>query len=164
MAVSSQTFSDLGGGVSDLFSAAGQTYKEQGLQFEQQNYQAAAGLALQNKQYVKTSTAIQQGQQERQLYMGLGRTKSELGGAGLAESGNALDLLRESAQQGATATAALGQQGLINEAGYQEQADAYTNMANAANSAIKGAKLAAIGEEIGAGLKFAGSLATLGGG
>ncbi len=44
-----------------------------------------------------------------------------MAGAGLGESGSALDILRDSASQGALTKATLGQQGLINEAGYQEQ-------------------------------------------
>lgn len=158
MAISSSTFSDIGGAVSDLFAAEGQQYKEEALQFEEQNYTAAATLAGQNAQYTATSTAIKQGQQERQLYMGLGKTQAAVANAGLANSGNSLDILRESAQEGATANAALGQQGLITEAGYKEQQTAYENMASAANVAIEGEKKATLGDEIAGGLKLAGAV------
>jgi hypothetical protein len=50
-------------------------------------------------------------------------------------SGSALDLLRSGAQQGALTKQVLGQQGLITEAGYTEQATAYTNMEAAAKFA-----------------------------
>lgn len=161
MALSSTTFSDLGGATSDVFSFLGTKYKEQALQFEEQNYEAAAGLALQNEQYTKTSTEIKQQQSDRELYMGLGKTRAAEAGAGFAESGSALDLLRESAQQGATARAAVGQQGLITEAGYQEQHDSYMNMADAAKAAESATSLSGIGSLIGGGLKLAGALATL---
>jgi hypothetical protein len=161
MAVGPSTFGDIGGGVSDIFSFMGTGYKEQALQFEQQNYQQAAQLALQNEQFTKTSTAIKQGQADQQLYTSLGRTKAGEAGAGLAQSGSAVDILRESAQQGATTNAAIGQQGLITEAGYQEQYNAYTNMASAAQSAEDATNLSGIGDLIGGGMKFAAAFATM---
>jgi hypothetical protein len=161
LTLSSTAFTDLGGAASDLFAAEGTQYKIEGLQFEEQNYQAASQLALQNEQFTKTSTAIQQGQQERELYMGLGRTSAAVANAGLANSGSALDLLRESAQQGATTTAAIGQQGLITEAGYQEQSEAYANMASATQAAIKGEQESEIGNFAGGALKLAGAVASL---
>jgi hypothetical protein len=161
MALGDATFNDLGGAVSDLFQGAADQYKIQGLQFEEQNYDAAAALAEQNKQFTATSTAIQQGQQERQLYTSIGKTTAQVAGAGLDLSGSNLDLLRSSAQQGATTTAAIGQQGLITEAGYQEQAESYTNMASATAAAIQGEKLSEEGSYIAGGLKLAGAVASL---
>jgi hypothetical protein len=88
------------------------------------------------------STAIKESQADRNLYQALGTTRADFAvglfarpmncriwrcsGAGFAESGSALDLLRESASQGAMTKAVLGEQGLITEAGYQEQAQSYT--------------------------------------
>jgi hypothetical protein len=40
-------------------------------------------------------------QAEREMYQSLGQTKADVAGAGFAESGSALDLLRQSASQGA---------------------------------------------------------------
>jgi hypothetical protein len=91
--------------------------------------------------------------------MSLGRTQAAVAGAGLAESGSALDILRESASEGATTKAVIGQQGLITEAGYQEQA--YTNMANAAGVAINADKLAATGSFIAGGINAIAAVATL---
>ena len=56
MALSGSTLTDLGGAASDLFSWLGTQYKIEGLQFEEENYQAASQLALQNEQFTKTST------------------------------------------------------------------------------------------------------------
>lgn len=161
MAVGANTFNDLGGAVSDIFSAEAGQYKIEGLQFEEQNYEAASQLALQNEQFTKTSTAIKEQQSDRELYQSLGKTRGAVAGAGLDLSGSSLDILRESAQQGAATRAVLGQQGLITEAGYAEQAQSYQNMASAANAAIEGQKVADTGAEIAAGFKFAGALATL---
>jgi len=160
MAIGAATFSDFGAAVSDLFSYEATGYKVQALQFEQQNYEAAAALALTNKQYTETSTAIKEQQLQRETYMGIGRTEAAVANAGFAASGSALDILKESAQQGATAKAAVGQQGLITEAGYQEQHDAYMNMSQAAQSAQQAEKTAGQGDLFSAGLKLAAGLAT----
>jgi hypothetical protein len=50
-------------------------------------------------------------------------------------SGSSLDLMRDSASQGALTHAVLGQQGLITEAGYAEQATSYEMMSQAAQQA-----------------------------
>ena len=47
--------------------------------------------------------AIKQSQQDRELYKSLGTTRADIAGAGLAESGSGLDILRESAAEGALA-------------------------------------------------------------
>jgi hypothetical protein len=161
MALSGGAFSDFGSAVSDIFAAEGDRLKAQGDQFEQERYQDAAALAEQNAQFTAQSTAIQQAAADRQLYGALGRTTSEVAGAGFSMSGSALDLLREGAQQGATAKAVLGQQGLITEAGYQEQAQSYNLLANAAGVAIKEDKLAATGSDIAAGISALAGVASL---
>ena len=93
--------------------------------------------------------------------MSLGKTQAAEAGAGLAQSGSAVDLLRESAQEGATTKAAVGQQGLITEAGYQEQHDSYMNMAAAAQAAEQATELSGIGDLVGGGLKLAAAIAPL---
>lgn len=197
MALSNTTFSDIGGAVSDLFQgvgaldqgalkAKGLNIQAQGIRLkakgdlaEGQEYDLAAGLAGQNAQFTKTSTAIQEMQQERELTLGLGRTTADVAGAGLAESGSALDILRDSASQGALTKATLGQQGLINEAGYQEQQQSYQLMASTARTTAAGeedianqtdqlatetqnaAKTQATGDFIGSAIKGAAAVASL---
>ena len=145
----------IAGGVSDLFASMGYKAKAQGDAFEQQNYLLAGTLADQNEQYTEWSTGIKQAQEDRELFKSLGTTKADIAGAGLAESGSALDILRESASQGAMARAVTGEQGLIQEASYKEQAQSYRNMAQAAQIAIDAEKNASFGAEITAGVKFA---------
>ncbi|MBR0936684.1 hypothetical protein [Bradyrhizobium jicamae] len=146
MAIGASTFSDLGGAVSDLFAGFGASaqanLKAQSLQLQAQgdlaeasNYDLASTLASQNEAYTKTSTAIQQMQLERSTYQQIGGQQAAIGGAGLAASGSATDILADSARQGALSKAVLGQQGLITEAGYQEQAQSYTTLAGAARAA-----------------------------
>ena len=85
-----------------------------------------------------------------------------MAGAGFAESGSALDLLRDSASQGALAHAVIGQQGLITEAGYEQQRQSYQIMQGAANDAGNAADNAATFADITGGLKIVASIASLG--
>lgn len=169
MAFGSTTVNDIGTGVSDFFAAFGEEksaqIKELGYQTEATDYTLAANLAQQNEQYTKTSTGIQEAQQNRQITQATGRTTAEVAGAGFANSGTSLALLRSNAQQGAIAQSALSQQGLMTEAGYQEESTAYTNMATeateASNLTASAAKTAETGDIIGGVLKGAAAIATL---
>jgi hypothetical protein len=67
--------------------------------------------------------------------MQIGGQQAAQAGAGFAASGSGLDILADSASQGALAKATLGQQGLITEAGYQEQATSYGIMQSTATQA-----------------------------
>jgi hypothetical protein len=87
--------------------------------------------------------------------MSIGTTKTNVAGAGLSESGGALDILRTSVQEGATTKGVLGQQGVITEAGYQEAGQSRTNTANAAQVAEQADENAARGDNLAAGLSFA---------
>lgn len=144
--LSSSTFQNAGGAVTDLFaaygaeqqgqiSAEGTRIKAQGDLAEAQQYDLAQTLAQQNEQFTKTSTAIQQAQQTRNTTLQIGGEQAGQAGAGFAASGSGLDILRESASQGALAKEVIGQQGQITEAGYQEQATSYGIMSSTARQA-----------------------------
>lgn len=156
-------FSNAAGAVGDLFKgfgaleqgqikakglnidAQGQRLNAQGLRIKAQgdlseasNYDLARDLSRQNEQFTQASTAIKEGQIDRQTSMAIGGQQADVAGAGFASSGSAIDLLRESAQQGALTKQVAGQQGLITEAGYEEQAQSYQTMANAGRYAAAG--------------------------
>jgi hypothetical protein len=158
MALSGATFSDFGGAVSDLFAASADRSKAAGLRIEGQEYTLAAGLATQNAQYTQISTNIKEFQAQRDIFQTLGKQQADVASSGFQEAGSALDLLRDSAQQGALNTAVLGAQGQIQEAGYEEQAASYTLMAQAASMAATASDKAAQGATIAAGFRFASAL------
>jgi len=162
MAFGANTISSLGGAVSDLFAGQAAGFKAKGSEFEKRNYLLASDLAEQNARFTETSTAIKQAQLAREVTKTTGGMEADVAGAGFAEGGTALDLLRESASQGALTHAVAGQQGLITEAGYKEQAQSYQNMASAAQVAIDADKAAQEGSFITAGLKVAGAVASVG--
>jgi hypothetical protein len=135
MAFGSSTFSDFGGAVSDLFASGAHRAKAKGDLIEAKNYDLASDLAKQNEKFAETSTSIKQAQIERENVKMIGGQEADIASAGFAASGSALDLLRDSMQQGTLTHAVTGQQGLITEAGYTEQAQSYTNMSQAAHLA-----------------------------
>lgn len=169
MAFGNATFSDAAGAVSDLFSsqatAKGLRLKAQGDLVEGTNYDLAAGLARQNEQFTEQSTAVKQMMSDRQIQLGIGQEEAGIAGAGFANSGSALDLLRSSASQGALQKQLIGQQGLITEAGQNEQAQAYTNLAGFARYSAdvqnQQADSAETAGQITAGIKGAAAIATL---
>jgi hypothetical protein len=129
--------------------AAGQAdiLQGQGAAIEGESYGQAASLATLNAQYTAQSTAIQEAQASRALYTTLGTAAATAGGAGSSGGGSAMDIMRSSSQQGALNAAVLQQQGLITEAGYEEQATSYNLMQQAANVTQQADIVSAQGEQ-----------------
>lgn len=161
MAIGQSTFSGLGGGISDLFAADADRSKAAGDLFEGQNYSRAAQYADQEAAFTRESTAIQTMQAERELYGSMSQTKADIAGGGFAASGSGLDILAASASQGALKEAVIQRQGLITEQGYEQQAQSYRTMEQAANMAASAEKKAALGADISAGFKFAAAIGTM---
>ena len=161
MAFGSGTISSIGGAVSDLFAADAHRSKAAGDRIEAQNYGLASTLATQNEKFAETSTAIKQAQLDRENAKMLGGQQADVAAAGFAASGSALDLMRDSAAQGALTKAVGAEQGLITEAGYTEQATSYDNMQRAALMAASAEDKAATGAEITAGIKGVAAVASL---
>jgi hypothetical protein len=159
--ISSATFGAAGAGVSDIFAGFGAEAKGQGDLLEQQNYLQAEKLANTEAEFTKQSTAIQEMQQSREISKSLGQTTADVAGAGFATSGSAIDLLRESAAQGAITKQVTQQQGNITEQGYKEQAASYANMAAAAGIAAGAESKAATMDFMGAGIQGAAAIGTL---
>lgn len=161
MAFGAATFTDLGGAASDLFAGIGHQAKAKYDFAEAQNYGLASDLATENEKFTETSTAIKQAQQSRESGLLLGGQQADVASAGFQESGSSLDLLRDSAAQGALTHAVAGQQGLITEAGYQEQAQSYKTMQGAATEAGNAENDAATFSDITGAIKGAAAVATL---
>jgi len=161
MALSNTTFSDFGNASSDLFQGIGDLSKAAGDQAEAQNYGLAAALAGENESYTVEATAIKEAQANRAIFQTLSSQQSEVASAGFADSGSAIYLARDSAEQGALEKATLQQQGLVQEDAYKEQQQSYLNMENAADKAASTEKLLAVGSFIGAGIQAVAGMATL---
>lgn len=160
MAFGVGTINSIGGAVNDLFAADAHQSKAKGLRIEADNYDIASDYAEKNQKFVETSTAIKQAQMDREIYKTIGGQQADIAGAGFAASGSALDLMRESAQQGALTKAVGAQQGLITEEGYKVQAQTYTNMGVASRMAADAEDEAATGAYWSAGFKGAAAIAS----
>ena len=147
-----------GSGVSDIFAGFGDIDKMKADELESGQYTEAAQFAGEEAEYSQDSTAIQMAQKNREATMAMGKTASEVAGAGFAANGSALDIMRSNAQQGALATAVTSENGQIQTQGYQEQQQSFETMATIAGNAAKSANLASIGSFVGAGISFAAAL------
>jgi hypothetical protein len=150
----------IAGGVSGIAGAVSDLFASQGDQAEAANYEEAAGLATQEAQFTKLATGIAETQQARQIEQAVGGVQAGYAGGGLALSGSAGDVLRESAEQGALAQQMTQYQGMEQVASYQEQAASYNNMAEAAKKASQGGIFGAVLQ----GAAGIANLATAGGG
>lgn len=131
MPASQAGFADLGGAVKDLFGGIGELASAKG-------YTAAAGYATQNAEIEAQSAQIQQVQATRKIYQTEGGQRADIAGAGLNASGSALDVVRDTAQQGSLTKQLIANQGAINVAGYEEEASNYSAMATAAKASGTG--------------------------
>lgn len=161
MALGSGTFSQAGAAVSDLFAGDALRTQAAGNRIQAQEYDLAGKLSLENEQFTETSTEIKQQQQQRSFETVTGQQQAGVAASGFEASGSSLDILRDSASQGALAKETLGQQGLIDEAGYKEQAQSYALMSSSANMAADAQDKAADNTSITALIHGAAAVATL---
>lgn len=161
MAFGSSTIQGFGAAVQDLYAASALRSKGQGLRAEAEEYTLAARLADQNAQYTKESTDIKAFQANRDIMKTVGQQQADVAANGFANSGSALDLMRDSVTQGAITVGALRNQGAVQEAGYEEQAQSYRIMTDAANQAATAADKAAHGANIAAMFAAAGAVVSM---
>jgi hypothetical protein len=135
--VVSSIFNLASGAVQDLFNA-------KGARLSAEAYRDAANISETSANIERESTGIQVLQQQRELYKTLGKQQAGVAGAGFEESGTAIDLLRDSASQGAIQKAVLETQGAINVDSYEQQARLFTAMADAADNAKKSDQFGAL--------------------
>lgn len=151
MAFGAGTINSVGSAVQDLFAAGAHETKAKGLRIEGENYDLASDYATRNEKFTETSTAIKLAQLDRENVKVLGGQAADIAGAGFSASGSALDIMRDSASQGALSHAVAGEQGLITEEGYKVQAKTYSNMGEAARLAASAEDEAATASQWAAG-------------
>lgn len=131
--------SGFGNAAADAGQAAAFGSEAQGDAAEAQAYGEASTYALQNAEISKQATKLQQFQTQRQVFQTIGQGQAAAGNNGLTGGGSAADIMRSSASQGALVGQVIGEQGIINETAYQEQASQYQGMQKAALAAQAGA-------------------------
>lgn len=161
MGLGAGTFNSLGAAVQDIFSSDTHRTRATGLRLEAGNYDRSAGFSDANARFTETSTGIKLMQQDRELYKALGGIQADVGGAGFASSGSALDILRDSASQAALTRAVTTEQGLITEEGYKVEAENFRQMGEAARLAATAEDKAAENAPLLAGIHAAAAVASL---
>jgi hypothetical protein len=144
-----------GAAANDIFSGFASQEMAKGSVISGEMYRYAAGIARQNEVLEGYATKIKQTQEERQAFKMTGQQIADVAGAGFAESGSAIDLLRSSNQQGALAKQLIGEQGNIQQNTYEEQATAYDAMAASAEAKAKAESKSAQGKFVSAGFNVA---------
>jgi hypothetical protein len=161
MAFGTGTINSLGGAVQDIFASSAHEAKAKGLRIEAGNYDRSSAYAEQNARFTEVSTGIKEAQLDRDIFKTIGGQAADVAGAGFAASGSALDIMRDSASQGALMKAVGEQQGLVTEEGYKVQAQNYTAMGEAARMAADAEDNAATGALWSAGFKGASAVASI---
>lgn len=124
-------FGQLGGAVDSLFTGIGASEAAG-------SYKKSAKALRVNAKLEEESFNIKRAMLGRQIYGTLGGQKADVAAAGFKASGSGLDLLRDSAAQGALAKAALGLQKDIAVKNWNDQADASEASAAAEQTAAAG--------------------------
>ncbi len=127
-----------------LSSAAGSLFGGIGDLKEADAYKKAASLAANNAQIAAESTQIQETQAQRKIFQTIGAQQAEVASAGFAASGSNLDLLHSSISQGSLQKQLIGEQGLIQQNSFLEEAAADQGKAAAAKAAAGGGFLSSI--------------------
>lgn len=161
MAVSGQTINLFSSAIDDIFSRGAHEARAEGQRLEAEQYGLASQFARQNMEFTRASTDIKTAQQQRDFFKTMGSQQAGVAFAGFSSSGSALDLLRESTQQGALTKGVIEQQGQIDIMGFEQQAKSFDLMAQAANLSAQASEDAADNALWTAGFKIAAGTATL---
>jgi hypothetical protein len=135
---------DLGGGIASIGGGIGDLFGAQGSKDAAKGYDAAAAAEHTNAQIAQASVGIEEAAISRDIFKTAGGQRADIAGAGFKMTGTALDLARDTARQGALATALTVNQGAIDIEGHTAQAQMYTAEAQAARAQAKGQGISGI--------------------
>ena len=136
---------DYGGAAVDIFGAASAGIQAYGSFQAQSAYKESAATDIEQAGLALQRSQIQEAQIGRQLALTQGGAAAAITSNGFNLSGSGLDILRANAQQGALAQATTGEQGLIQQQQYLQQASAAKAAANQAGIAGISGAVGAVG-------------------
>lgn len=122
MALDFNALGYFGNAAGDLFGAAGEGIAAKG-------YTEAAGRERLAAKITAGATVIQRAAAYRQVERTLGGQRADIASAGFSFSGSAIDLMADSARQGAISDALIENQGQIEVQGHESSAAMYENQA-----------------------------------
>jgi hypothetical protein len=135
--------------ITDLFGGAGDLFQAQGDQTAANLLNQAAQVGQQEETLEGVSGKIQQQAEARQIYMAGGQNVAAAAGGNLATAGSALNLLRNTRQQGALQQQLTGVQTGIQQEGTQMQVLGVEAEAAQAEAAAQAATMGGIGGILG---------------
>lgn len=135
----------LGEGISGIAGGIASLFGSKGDKAEASAFNEAASIASKNADIAKQSTGIQVAQATRNSLQVVGGQIADVGGAGLAESGSALDLLRDTSYQTNLQKQIVANNGLLQEQSFRQEAASYKGQAQAAQAASSAKKSSGIG-------------------
>ena len=127
----------LGQAAQDLYAAQGETLEATGSTEEESQFTTAAAIAGQNARLAAAAGGVTEAQQNLAINKTIGAQQAGVAGAGFANSGTNLNLLRASKQQGALTTQLTQTQTEMEQGGYLQQQSAATAEATAAGTAAQ---------------------------
>lgn len=152
---------DIGGAVSSIFSGIGSGMAADNSRRSADEYRNASTAIENDKRLVDMGNRVKEFQANRTLENAVGSTQASIAGNGFAASGSGLDLLRESATQGAINVSTTGVQDQMQLNDMEQKAQAYNTEAANADETAKAQDLAAEGSFIGSAFKAVGAVANL---
>ena len=135
---------NIGGAISSVGTAAndliqGQATEEADTLKAQGDEAEAAQYKIADQETI-TETGIKEAQASRNLTLAQGQTEQEIAGSGGKNSGNALDIMRSNAEQGALQQQVLSQSGMSQEEALVTEEDAANNAAQSERNMAKQAR------------------------
>lgn len=152
---------DLSGAVSSIFSGFGSQIAAGASRRSAQQYRDNAQNIETDKGLVEMGNRVKEFQANRTLENAVGSTQAAVAGNGFSNSGSGLDILRESATQGAITVNTTGVQDQMQLNDMERKAQAYLTEAQNAEDTAKAQDLAADGSFLGGALKGIGAVANL---
>lgn len=150
---------DFGAAASLFGSSAASSASVPGYLAEASGYDTASATAISSGRLTGVATDIQKAQTQRQIFQVIGGARADVAGAGLAEKGSALDVIRSSREQGELQLRMIDTQGSIQQGAFAQQAAAYNAEASAARGNAAGAQASATASKTGGFLKTVGAIA-----
>lgn len=152
---------DFGAAASLFGSSAASSAAVPGYLAEAQGYDTASATAIQSGKLTGVATDIQKAQTQRQLFQVIGGARADVAGAGLAEKGSALDVIRSSREQGELQLRMIDTQGSIQQGAFAQQAAAYNAESSSARANAAAAQSSANASKGGGFLKVLGGIASI---
>lgn len=148
-------FDGLGGAVDTIFGGLGAFDTAKGYKSQAKGYERAAEISRINRGISQQASDIEMVQAERDIYRTTGAQTAAIGANNLSATGSALDILKDSAQQGSMTRQLLGRQSAIQDLAYEQEELSFLGQAEAAKAAAKSSKKSGIGGLISGGIKIA---------